>query len=477
MDFTLSDSIDCEKVFLTKWNKVSGKRFDPFFYIPSLSKLENQLKVKTDLKLRDFAITYAGGATPKTTETEKYYSDAKNGIPLLRVQNLSATGKLSLHNLKYINKKTHNNYLSRSKVTDQDLLVKITGVGRMAIASVPPTGFEGNINQHIVVIRTGSREISENLAAYMNLDFVEKLASFRATGGTRPALDYTALFSIPIISNRIIFNAIENAVTLKQQKEQDAQNILDSINSYLLKELGIELPPKEETGVEARIFTKQFSEVSERRFEPKYYTSIYSNNEKCLKSSPYPQYYINKVTDLISDGTHFTPTYTTDGVKFISVKDIRKSKITFTKTKFITHREADTLDKRCKPQKGDVLFTKIGTFGYAAVVKTNERFQIFVSVALLRPNKSVDPQYLEIFLNSNLAYLQYHRVIKGSGVPDLHLEDIRKIQIILPPIEFQKKISNHIYSLIESAKQLKQEAETILTTAKAEVEQMILGGE
>lgn len=473
----LSKEVDEEKVFLTQWNEVSGNRFDPFFYIPSLTQLDNLVRTKTNFKLLDFAVTYASGATPKTTETEKYYSDVKNGIPLLRVQNLSVTGKLSLKNLKYINEETHNNFLNRSKVTDQDLLVKITGVGRMAIASVPPIGFIGNINQHIVIIRTGDRKISENLAAYLNLDFVEKLASFRATGGTRPALDYSALFSIPIINDREIFKKIKKAVDYKQQKENEANELLASVDEYLLKKLEIEPSQKEKSDIPSRMFTRKFSEVSMGRFEPKYYTSIYSNNQKSLSSSPYSQYHLNKVTEIISDGTHFTPTYITDGVKFISVKDIRKSEITFTKTKYISAKEADNLDKRCKPQKGDILFTKIGTFGYAAVVKTNERFQIFVSVALLRPIKSIDPQYLEIFLNSNLAYLQYHRVIKGSGVPDLHLEDIRKIQIVLPPKEVQKEISRHINSVTKLAKQMKQDAKTILISAKDEVEQNILKGE
>ena len=53
----------------------------------------------------------------------------------------------------------------------------------------------------MVVIKTWSSELSEYLANYLNLDIIEKLATRRATGGTRPALDYKALKSIPIIEN------------------------------------------------------------------------------------------------------------------------------------------------------------------------------------------------------------------------------------------------------------------------------------
>src|SRR2546421_320830 len=103
-----------------------------------------------------------------------------------------------LNDLRYINQETHQKYLNRSQIKGGDLLVKITGVGRMAVSSVVPEGFEGNTNQHLVVIKTKDFETSEVLATFLNTDIGEKLASRRATGGTRPALDYSALKSIPI---------------------------------------------------------------------------------------------------------------------------------------------------------------------------------------------------------------------------------------------------------------------------------------
>ena len=208
----------------------------------------------------------------------------------------------------------------------------------------------------------------------------------------------------------------------------------------------------------------------ESRLEPKFYTKKYINNVIKLENSGYPVFNLSEVTDLISDGTHFTPNYVDDGVKFISVKDVRKSKIDLNNTKYITLEEADKLDRRCKPQINDVLLTKIGaTFGFASTVETNERFQIFVSLALLRPNSKILPKYLEVFLNSDLAYIQYERVIKGAGVPDLHLEDIRKIKIPLPTMEEQVRIvSNFQIAYDENiqkenlAKELTQNIDTYL---------------
>ncbi len=212
-----------------------------------------------------------------------------------------------------------------------------------------------------------------------------------------------------------------------------------------------------------KVFMINLSDI-EGRLDPKYYTQEYVVNEKRLNASEFPIQHIWEVTKIVSDGTHFTPNYTETGVKFISVKDVRKSKIDFNNTKFISEQEANQLDKRCKPQKGDVLLTKIGTFGFASVVETDERFQIFVSLALLRPNKKVSPYYLEIFLNTNLAYLQYQRVIKGAGVPDLHLEDIRKVKISIPPIEKQKEIIDYYFSLLNQCRKKEAKAKELLSS-------------
>jgi len=91
-------------------------------------------------------------------------------VPFMRVQNLSTTGRLNLEDCKRITHSTHVGLLGRSKLSGGELLVKITGVGRMAVASVVPDHFEANINQHIVAIRTGDKKISEMLAAWLNLD-------------------------------------------------------------------------------------------------------------------------------------------------------------------------------------------------------------------------------------------------------------------------------------------------------------------
>lgn len=220
--FTISKNLNKNKVFILQKSELD-KRLDPFFYIPELLELETKVLAKKPKKLRDYVVNIASGATPKRAEEEKYYSDKENGIPFLRVQNLSQTGALSLDNTKFINNETHNGMLKRSQVSEGDLLVKITGVGRMAVASVAPKNFIGNINQHVCVIKTKSKKVSETLASFLNSDIGEKLASRRSTGGTRPALDYPALLSIPIIEDERILQLKKELVKQKTTNEQKSR--------------------------------------------------------------------------------------------------------------------------------------------------------------------------------------------------------------------------------------------------------------
>jgi type I restriction enzyme S subunit len=68
---------------------------------------------------------------------------------------------------------------------------------------------------------------------------------------------------------------------------------------------------------------------------------------------------LKNLTDLIVDGTHFTPQYTEFGIPFLRVTDVQTNDIDLNKVKFISEREHQELTKRCKPLKGDTCTRKM----------------------------------------------------------------------------------------------------------------------
>ena len=77
-------------------------------------------------------------------------------------------------------------------------------------------------------------------------------------------------------------------------------------------------------------------------------------------------------------------------------------------------------------------------YGVAAVNDTDEVFDIYVSLALLRPKEIIHPIFLRCVINNHETKRQFDSSIKGIGVPNLHLGEIKKTKIFLPPIEHQK---------------------------------------
>ena len=147
---------------------------------------------------------------------------------------------------------------------------------------------------------------------------------------------------------------------------------------------------------------------------------------------------LGEVTTKITDGTHFTPTYVESGVPFLRVTDITESS---TSKKFIPQAEHDELIKRCRPERGDVLYSKNGTIGIAKLVDWDWEFSIFVSLCLIKPKKELlDAHFLKCFLNSDTAFAQATARSKSGTVTNLHLVDIKTIKIPFPPLATQQAI-------------------------------------
>lgn len=155
---------------------------------------------------------------------------------------------------------------------------------------------------------------------------------------------------------------------------------------------------------------------------------------------------LESLTTKITDGVHSKPEYTSEGVEFISVKDINKGKLNFDECKYISQEAHERYIKRCRPEIGDVLYTKVGaTYGIPAVVDTEREFSLYVSVALLKLKKDiVNPIYIKEALRSVDVKRQADRQVKGIGVPDLHLIEIKKFKVFNPPIELQNQFADFV---------------------------------
>ena len=186
---------------------------------------------------------------------------------------------------------------------------------------------------------------------------------------------------------------------------------------------------------------------------------------------------IQKLKDIclteITDGTHQTPTYSEYGYIFLSSKNVTTQKIDWDNVMFIPEKLHEELYKRVAPQIDDILLAKNGTTGVAAIVDRDIVFDIYVSLALIRPNPEiVMPRYLLYAINNPVVKGYFDSSLKGIGVPNLHLKNIRETPIKIYDLETQKAIVEKLDKVCESISLRKQQLAKLDELVKARFVEM-----
>ena len=186
---------------------------------------------------------------------------------------------------------------------------------------------------------------------------------------------------------------------------------------------------------------------------------------------------IQKLKDIclteITDGTHQTPTYSEYGYIFLSSKNVTTQKIDWDNVMFIPEKLHEELYKRVAPQIDDILLAKNGTTGVAAIVDRDIVFDIYVSLALIRPNTEiVMPRYLLYAINNPVVKGYFDSSLKGIGVPNLHLKNIRETPIKIYDLETQKAIVEKLDKVCELISLRKQQLEKLDELVKARFVEM-----
>lgn len=153
----------------------------------------------------------------------------------------------------------------------------------------------------------------------------------------------------------------------------------------------------------------------------------------------------------VTDGTHKTPHYTEKGIPFLSVKDISSGFMNFSGTKFISTEEHEQLVKRCKPEKSDILFCRIGTLGKAIEIDTDIQFSIFVSLGLIKPIETRITRYLVYVLNSGYGYewIKQHKAGDSMHAAKINLDMLRTFPVPIPPIKEMERIVDKVNMLLD----------------------------
>ena len=468
---------------MTYRGETVGNRIDSYYYQAKFRTLDQIVEsVRFDVVNLGVLISdIASGITPKVDED--YYTDS-SGIPFLRVQNVTSQG-IDLSDVKFIKREVHEGMLKRAQLKKDDLVFTITG--RIGSVAVVPDNFEGNINQHSVRFHLKEQVANINInphyvSVFLNSPLGRSLAIREVTGGTRPALDYKALYSLKIIlppldiQNHIV-EIMQAAYAQKKQKEQEADTLLDSIDDYVLAELGIEMPAVEEK----KCFVVYANERAGRRIDSYYHLPYFKKLYSVINNYDRVFSLRNLVSEL-DYGLMPTQDYADSGdtgVPMIRVTNLlQDGSIDMSEVKYIPF-DTPRLDlKRVKAD--DILMVQCGnTTGKTALVsKSFENYTFGSFLFVIRGKKEIiNQRYLLAILSNRLIQEQIRHTWNIVTVrPNTSKPNVQNLLIPVPAPEIQDRIADEVMIRKSKATKLRQEADAIVAEAKREVERVMLEG-
>jgi type I restriction enzyme S subunit len=232
---------------------------------------------------------------------------------------------------------------ARQLVTAGDVLVSTVRPNLNGVARVPSELDGATASTGFCVLRPEPKKIDGSyLFQWVKSSaFIGDMVS-KATGASYPVVSDRIIFESPIPlppleEQRRIAAILDKAETLRTQRRQALAH-LDTLTQSL--------------------FLDMFGDPS-------------------INDKGWPLATLGDVVFSASDGPHVSPKYSDSGIPFLSARHVRPGVIDFHDLKHITVEDANIHWRKCRPQEGDLLYTKGGTTGYAAVVGALEPFAIW----------------------------------------------------------------------------------------------------
>lgn len=465
MSYQVPQHIDKNKIFIVKRSEIEG-RLDPKMALYNQESHSTQYHKIQLKKLLLKAPQYGAG---ESGVTRKSYQEPR----YIRITDIDSNGIVNSKELGA----TANNIEDKYILNDGDILFARSGatVGKTYLHKTKPymCFYAGYLIRFVV---NTSLILPKYLFAYTQLPIYKKWIAAIQRPSAQPninAEEYQSL-EIPLPNLDIqhyICNIIKNGYLTKQKKEAEAQKLLDSIDGYILNELGITMP-KSDLNLKERIFFCNFKQATGGRLDPKF-----NNQWQKLKSLQcnYP-----KVTlaDVVFNSGQYGANetaidYKEGDTRYIRITDIddlgclkENNKVT-----------CKNIEQNYMLHKNDLLFARSGSVGKCYIHKRISEPAIFAGylIRFIINAAIINPDYLFYYCNCSLYKYWVDTIQRPAVQANINSEEFRQTIIPLPPMAKQQEIADHITALRHQAAQLQQEGKEALEKAKQEVEQMILG--
>ena len=455
MNYQVPQHIDKEKIFIVNRSEIEG-RLDPHYNKPEylelmqiLSSIREKIKITT---IKKNSCVIFSGITPKSGGDAYVQHD---GIPFVRSGDFSDTNEIDFSQLLLLRKDVHNTIMKGSQLIKNDLLIAIVGatIGKIGVYDYDT---EANINQAICAVRLKENLNPFYVQAFFQTNIGQKIIERvkRPVARANINLEEVGNLPVPLLKKQqqeIIVKIMENGRSLKRKKEQEAQQLLDSIDTYLINELGITLP-EVSFKLHDRIFFSSYKKLIGNRIDP-LFALCWGKN---AKSSLYDIINLHTIADIFKGNA-----LTSEGVIPGSIPVIAGGQ-----TSPYSHNEAN--------YEGNVI-TVSASGAYAGYVWYHQNPIYATDCSVIRSKD--ESQFLTEYIFEVLKVQQrsIYWLQTGAAQPHVYASDLASLIIPDIPLTKQREIVSYISTIRQQVKALQEEGKNILEQAKKEVESMIIG--
>lgn len=180
------------------------------------------------------------------------------------------------------------------------------------------------------------------------------------------------------------------------------------------------------------------------------------------------EYKLGKVSTFY-DSLHKTPkNYNIYGYPMVRVKDISTGFLDLSSCFNVSEDDYLEFSKKYKPQSGDIIITRVGTYGNIALVTNDKRFCLGQNTVILNVDKKmIDNKYLFYYLTSSMGQQQIESKVTGSTQKTISLKSLKEINIIRHNFYKEKQIGDLLYKIdnkINNNKQIIKNLEELSQT-------------
>lgn len=425
------------------------------------------------IRLSNIAIGENGDRSSKYPVESDY---VKMGIPFFGSKDM-VDNNMSFDDVRYISQEKFNE-LGNGKLKNKDIICLLRGsVGKTALFKETTEFSTGFICAQMMIVRC----LSESFVDYVFLcmktpEFADQVREKTTGTAVRqlPAKDVMQMIIPlpPLAEQKRIVARVDELMKRIDEMEKTEKDIIalydafpgDMKASLLQSAIQGKLTEQLASDVDAEMLYQEIQAEKQRLIK----------EGKIKKEKPLPEITdddipfdipenwkwvrLGTLLKFVSDGTHKTPTYVSNGIPFLSVQNISKGYFDFSKIKYIPEREHEELTKRCLPQRNDILVCRIGTLGKAIKVTLDFEFSIFVSLGLLRSVSEEIVDWIIFIINSPYGneWIDSVKVGGGTHTNKINLNSFPDMLIPLPPLAEQKRIVEKLDKLLPLCDSIKE---------------------